>query len=97
MTAAAGDALSQVLFKWRLRLRPESSDANPARQIWVAIVGPRRLAVHDPHNVAAVLHGSHDRPAGTAASPNNTVLAITCAKLVTIDDDFACKYIKVQK
>ena len=43
--------------------------------------------------VPAVLHGSHDRPAGTAASANNSVLAITCAKLVTIDDDFARKYL----
>ena len=35
-----------------------------------------------------------DRP-GTAAAPNHSVFAITCAKLVATDDDFARKYSEV--
>ena len=89
MTAATGDAMSQVLWKGATEaFCHEFGAANLA-----GFPLHRRLSVHGPHIC------SRDRCMAPMTNwreqqslPRHSIPAITCAKLVVTDDDLARQY-----
>ncbi|MDO9058016.1 MAG: hypothetical protein Q7U92_03205 [Bradyrhizobium sp.] len=79
MTAAAGDALSQVLLRRPLEAFEERINC---RRPWT-------------DSFRRSLHASHDGMAGTASCWGNSISAITCGKLITPSDNFVRQYFRV--